>query len=94
MLAALSDAVILVSRYGYTTRRAMARSTELLGEVRAPVLGMVLNDIDFSSPDFHYFNYGYSWAINEHKYEPVYRPFVPSSELVKKESEKSKGAHA
>ena len=93
-LATLSDAVILISRYGYTTRRAIARSAELLDSVQAPVLGVVLNDMDLSSPDYHYFNYGYSWAVSGHKYEQAYRKYVPAPALQKKEPEKSRGAHA
>src|SRR5579859_730878 len=50
-LAVLSDGVILVGRYAQTTRRAMTRSAELFAEVNAPVLGVVLNDMDFSSAD-------------------------------------------
>jgi capsular exopolysaccharide synthesis family protein len=93
MLAALSDAVILVSRYGRTTRRAVQRSTELLAEVKAPLLGVVLNGVDLSSPDYHYFNYGYSWAASRQNYEQVYKPFVPASGD-EKTDQKSRGAHA
>ena len=91
-LASLSDAVILISRYGYTTRRAIARCAELLDGAQAPVLGVVLNDMDLSSPDYHYFNYGYSWAVSGHKYEQAYRRIVPPPQ--KSESGKAKGAHA
>lgn len=93
-LATFSDAVILISRYGYTTRRAIGRSAELLESAQAPVLGVVLNDMDLSSPDYHYFNYGYSWAVSGRKYEQAYRPFVPPTAPPNKESEKSRGAHA
>lgn len=93
-LATFSDAVILISRYGYTTRRAIARSAELLEGVQAPVLGVVLNDMDLSSPDYHYFNYGYSWAVSGHKYEQSYRKYVSPRAPQKKQPEKSRGAHA
>jgi len=93
-LASLSDAVILISRYGYTTRRAIARSAELLEGAQAPVLGVVLNDLDLASPDYHYFNYGYSRAVSGRKYEQAYRRFVPPPGAPKNEPEKSKGAHA
>lgn len=93
-LATLSDAVILISRYGYTTRRAIARSAELLEGIQAPVLGVVLNDMDLSSPDYHYFNYGYSWAVSGRKYEQAYRKYVPAPAPQKNEAEKSRGAHA
>lgn len=93
-LAALSDGIILVSRCGRTTRRAITRSVELLAGTRAPLLGVVLNDMDLSSADFHYFNYGYSWAMRGRKFEQDYQPFVPPAEPYKEEDEKAKGAHA
>jgi polysaccharide biosynthesis transport protein len=58
-LSSLSDAVVLVSRYRSTTRRALARCLQLLEEVHAPVVGVVLNGIALSSADYRYFNYGY-----------------------------------
>jgi len=61
-LSRLADEVVLVGRYGITTRRAIQRSTELLYDLQAPVAGVVLNGIDYSSPDYHYFTYGYSKA--------------------------------
>jgi capsular exopolysaccharide synthesis family protein len=59
-LSSLADEVVLVGRYGVTTRRAMQRTAELLKEMHASVAGVVLNGINFSSPDYHYYTYGYS----------------------------------
>jgi capsular exopolysaccharide synthesis family protein len=58
ILSGHADAVVLVGRYGLTTRRAITRCVQLLGEVRAPLVGVVLNDIDLESADYHYYNYG------------------------------------
>jgi capsular exopolysaccharide synthesis family protein len=58
-LSSLVDEVVLVGRYGVTTRRAMQRTAELLCEVNAPVAGVVLNGVDLSSPDYNYYTYGY-----------------------------------
>jgi polysaccharide biosynthesis transport protein len=97
-LAQLSDAVVIVSRYGSTTRRAITRCVELLSGVNARVMGVVLNDMDFSSADYHYFNYGYSRRLANHKYEYSRMRFTASS--VKQSGrdgsppEKSRGAHA
>jgi capsular exopolysaccharide synthesis family protein len=63
-LSSLCDAVIVVSRYGVTTRRAMERCAESLEEVQARIAGVVLNGIDHRSPDYHYYNYGYSKRRN------------------------------
>ena len=93
-LAALSDAVILVSRCGRTTRRAITRGAELLSGTQTPLAGVVLNDMDLSSADFHYFNYGYSWAMSGRKYEQAYQSFVPPTEPDNQQGEKAKGAHA
>ena len=58
-LSSLVDEVVLVGRYGVTTRRVLQRTAELLNEVHASVAGVVLNGIDLSSPDYNYYTYGY-----------------------------------
>ena len=58
VLSQLSDVVVLVGRYGTTTQRALTRAAQLLNEVRASLAGVVVNDIDFTSADYRYFNYG------------------------------------
>ncbi|HET8924035.1 MAG TPA: polysaccharide biosynthesis tyrosine autokinase [Candidatus Acidoferrum sp.] len=60
ILSTYADGVILVGRYGLTTRRAITRCAQILDEVGAPVIGVILNDIDLESPDYHYYNYGFS----------------------------------
>jgi capsular exopolysaccharide synthesis family protein len=94
-LAGLSDGVILVGRYAQTTRRAMARSAELFAETNVPLLGIVLNDMDFSSADYRYFNYGYSWGNTGKRYgytaKRLADPFLPPND---NQSPRAKGAHA
>jgi len=63
VLSSLADAVVLVGRCGLTTRRAILRCTQLLDEVRAPIFGVVVNGIDTSSADYHYYNYGFSSSL-------------------------------
>jgi capsular exopolysaccharide synthesis family protein len=58
-LSSLADVVVLVARYGITTRRAMQRCAELLNGVQATIAGVVLNGIDLASPDYNYYTYGY-----------------------------------
>ncbi|GAC1700355.1 MAG: polysaccharide biosynthesis tyrosine autokinase [Candidatus Acidiferrum sp.] len=91
ILSTYSDAVVLVGRYGCTTRREIKRCVELLDEVGAPVVGVALNNIDPASDDFRYYNYGYkpnlpgkrqSQAINNAEFDPG----VPPTEPVKKKS--------
>jgi len=59
-LSSLADKVVLVGRHGVTTRRAMQRAIELLKDAHASIAGVVLNEVDLSSPDYHYYSYGYS----------------------------------
>jgi capsular exopolysaccharide synthesis family protein len=62
LMAAICDTVVLVGRYGVTTRRALTRCAGILEQVRARLAGVVLNDIDLGSADYHYYNYGFSPA--------------------------------
>lgn len=92
ILSGLSDAVILVGRHGLTTRRAITRCAQLLIEVRAPLVGVVLNDIDLNSADYHYYNYGYSKSSKadlQYYSAPTFTPAPPNPE-----PEKKKSAHA
>ncbi len=59
-IAAFADGVILVGRSGVSTRQAMTRCLELLEQVRsAPVLEVVLNGVDFSSPEYRFYDYAH-----------------------------------
>jgi capsular exopolysaccharide synthesis family protein len=96
LLALVSEAVILVSRYGYTTRRAITRGTQLLGEVRAPIAGVVLNGIDLASADYHYYNYGFSRGLIQsldYSYsEPVSHPKSRSTATARDQGEAADGS--
>ena len=61
-LSSLADGVVLVARYGSTTREAMVWSAETLAEVDAPVLGVVLNGVDLKSECYWYGSYKYTYA--------------------------------
>jgi capsular exopolysaccharide synthesis family protein len=54
-LSTLSDGSILVARSSETTRKAVIWSMELLEGSHAPILGLVLNDVDLES---EYYSYG------------------------------------
>jgi len=59
VLARLTDATLLVVSYRETSKRALARSLELLGQVDAPVVGMVLNQVPIDQAYVGQ-NYGYA----------------------------------
>jgi capsular exopolysaccharide synthesis family protein len=57
ILSRFVDSVILVGRCGTTTPEALTRSVEILADVRAPVLGVVLNGADLNAPEYSYYKY-------------------------------------
>ncbi len=58
-LATIADGVLLVARCGSTEREAIKHSIEMLEEVHATPLGVVLNAVDRDSPSFRYYQYAY-----------------------------------
>jgi len=59
LLSVDMDAVVLVLRAGNTTKAALRRTRELLGQVNAKVLGVVVNAVDVDSSDYYqYYYYG------------------------------------
>jgi capsular exopolysaccharide synthesis family protein len=92
VLSTLADVVVLVSRYGSTTKRAFTRCVQLLDEVRAPVIGVVVNGIDLASPDYQYYNYGFGRRMNgSHSYysKKQNEPTLPPDD-----EKKTRSAHA
>jgi polysaccharide biosynthesis transport protein len=55
VLSPRADAVILVIRSGQTTKQALRRSRDVLASVGAKVIGVLLNAVDLTSPDYYYY---------------------------------------
>jgi polysaccharide biosynthesis transport protein len=55
VLSPRADAVVLVIRSGQTTKTALRRSRDILTQVNAKVVGVLLNAVDLSSPDYYYY---------------------------------------
>jgi succinoglycan biosynthesis transport protein ExoP len=72
VLSPRADAAVLVIRSGQTTKTALRRSRDILMQVNAKVVGVLLNAVDLSSPDYYYY-YEYKG-----KYSNYYRD-EPSS---------------
>ena len=72
VLSPRADAVVLVIRSGQTTKQALRRSRDVLVGVNAKVVGVLLNAVDLSSPDYYYY-YEY-----QSKYARYYREGDPS----------------
>ncbi len=58
VLASMSDAVVLVVRYGRTGTQTLCRARDLLARVNAHTVGIVVNDLKLNSSE-HYNYYGY-----------------------------------
>ena len=65
ILSVQVDGVLLVVRSGDTPKEAFTRTRDLLASVKSRVLGVVLNAVDSSAPDYYYsyryypYSYGY-----------------------------------
>jgi len=55
VLSPRADAVVLVIRSGQTTKQALLRSRDILMQVNAKLVGVLLNAVDLSSPDYYYY---------------------------------------
>jgi capsular exopolysaccharide synthesis family protein len=75
ILSVLTDGVLLVVRSGETPKEAFTRTCDLLNSVKCRILGVVLNAVDSSAPDYYYsyryypYSYGYGpqeTAENQH----------------------------
>jgi len=60
-----ADGVLIVVRSGETPKEAFTRTRDLLNSVKCRILGVVLNAVDASAPDYYYsyryypYSYGY-----------------------------------
>ncbi len=76
ILSALTDGVLLVVRSGATPKEAFTRSRDLLSAVKCRLLGVVLNAVDSSAPDYYYsyryypyaYGYGYGEDIGDSRF--------------------------
>ena len=69
ILSALTDGVLLVVRSGETPKEAFTRTRDLLHAVKCRLLGVVLNAVDSSAPDYYYsyryYPYAYGYGYGE-----------------------------
>ena len=76
IVSSLTDGVLLVARSGETPKEAFTRTRDLLGAVKCRILGVVLNAVDSSAPDYYYsyryypYAYGYGYGEDEEKTVP------------------------
>ena len=68
LLSPEADRLILVARSGQTTRPALRRACELLLQVNARVMGVVVNALDAHSGDGYHTYYNYDGRYSDHYY--------------------------
>jgi capsular exopolysaccharide synthesis family protein len=86
-LAVHADAVVLVARAGVTRKRALIRARDLLWRVNAPVVGVVVNDVDLRLENFYTYHYNMSTKDYWYGYK---EGAVASSRAYGYENEKTK----
>jgi capsular exopolysaccharide synthesis family protein len=69
ILSPWADGVVLVARSGETPKNAFARAQELLANVKCRLLGVVLNAVNTTSPDYYY----------SYRYYPYYGDYGASA---------------
>jgi polysaccharide biosynthesis transport protein len=76
IVSSLTDGVLLVARSGETPKEAFTRTRDLLSAVKCRILGVVLNAVDSSAPDYYYsyryypYAYGYGYGEDTEKTVP------------------------
>ncbi|MFI5096542.1 MAG: GumC family protein [Candidatus Acidiferrales bacterium] len=89
ILSVQVDGVLLVVRSGNTPKEAFTRTRDLLTSVKSHILGVVLNAVDASAPDYYYsyryypYSYGYGpqEALDPLSEESPARATIHSSDL-------------
>ena len=69
IVSSLADGVLLVVRSGQTPKEAFTRSRDLVAAVKSRLLGVILNAVNSSSPEYYYsyryYPYAYGYGYGE-----------------------------
>jgi tyrosine-protein kinase Etk/Wzc len=83
VLGTVADGVVIVARAGVTEKQALMYASEQLANVHAPLLGAVLNDVDFASNRYYgmygkygYYQYNYRYQAQESSGSDIPVPFL------------------
>jgi len=69
VLSVISDGVVLVFHGRKTTTASARQLIQRLDAVRAPILGVVLNSVDFQNPNYSYYrHYGSYYSTNDNSH--------------------------
>ena len=65
ILSRLSDGVILIAQAGKTASDDARNAANLIRDVDAPILGVILNDVDLTDKRYGYYYYYYNYGYGE-----------------------------
>ena len=82
ILSVQVDGVLLVVRSGSTPKAAFTRTRDLLNSVKCRILGVVLNAVDSSAPDYYYSYRYYPYSYGYGPQEATNHPHQEESEAV------------
>jgi polysaccharide biosynthesis transport protein len=88
ILSVQADGVLLVVRCGETPKEAFTRTRDLLISVKCRLLGVILNAVDSSAPDYYYSYryYPYSYGYGPQEAGDAAHPSEEHAETVSKSS--------
>src|SRR6266566_1839718 len=81
ILSVQTDGVLLVVRSGTTPKEAYTRTRDLLSSVKCRILGVVLNAVDSSAPDYYYSYRYYPYSYGYGPQEAAEAPHEEDSEV-------------
>jgi len=82
ILSVQTDGVLLVVRSGETPKKAFTRTRDLLSSVKCRILGVVLNAVDSSAPDYYYSYRYYPYSYGYGPQEAAEAPHEEDSEAI------------
>src|SRR5437016_2173590 len=82
ILSVQADGVLLVVRSGETPKAAFTRTRDLLNSVKCRILGVVLNAVDSSAPDYYYSYRYYPYSYGYGPQEAAEAPHEEDSEAI------------
>ena len=82
ILSVQTDGVLLVVRSGATPKEAFTRTRDLLSSVKCRLLGVVLNAVDSSAPDYYYSYRYYPYSYGYGPQEASEAPHTEDSEAI------------
>ena len=80
LISSIVDGVLLVVQGGKTSRQVVKRTRQMLHEIGAKVIGVVLNKIDLRSQEYYYYHQDYKYYYSDsHAEESAVSKALPAT---------------